>query len=105
MSLTITIPGAVEATIGATAPAVLTIGVGTPGATGPAGPGVPAGGLTAQFLQKTSNTSYATDWVTLPAYLPLAGGTMDVNATIDLSDSTAGTVSEVGGYGFAVSSD
>jgi len=107
MSLTITIPGAVEATIGATAPAVLTIGVGTPGATGPAGApgvGVPAGGLTAQFLQKTSNTSYATDWVTLPAYLPLAGGTMNVNAAIDLSDTTAGTVSEVGGYGMAISS-
>ena len=104
MSLTITIPGAVEATIGATAPAVLTIGVGTPGATGPAGPGVPAGGLTAQFLQKTSGLDYATDWVTLPAYLPLAGGTMNVNAAIDLSDTTAGTVSEVGGYGMAVSS-
>jgi hypothetical protein len=107
MSLTITIPGAVEATIGATAPAVLTVGVGTPGATGPAGPagvGVPAGGLTAQFLQKTSNASYATDWVTLPAYLPLAGGTMNVNAVVDFEDTTAGTVSEIGGYGFAVSS-
>ena len=107
MSLTITIPGAVEATIGATAPAVLTIGVGTPGATGPAGApgqGVPAGGLTAQFLQKTSNASYATDWVTLPAYLPLAGGTMNVNAAIDMTDTTAGTASEFGGYGMAVSS-
>ena len=107
MSLTITIPGAVEATIGATAPAVLTIGVGTPGATGhqgPAGVGVPAGGLTAQFLQKTSGLDYATDWVTLPAYLPLAGGTMNVNATIELSDTVTGTVSEVGGYGMAASS-
>jgi hypothetical protein len=65
---------------------------------------VPAGGLTAQFLQKTSNVSYATDWVTLPSYLPLAGGTMNVNAAIDFEDTTVGTVSEVGGYGMAVSS-
>jgi len=70
MSLTITIPGAVEATTGAVAPATLTIGVGTPGATGPAGPagaGVPAGGSSGQYLQKTSGLDYATDWVTLPA--------------------------------------
>jgi hypothetical protein len=37
-------------------------------------------------------------------FLPLAGGSMDVNAAIDFSDTTVGTVSEVGGYGFAVSS-
>lgn len=34
MSLTITIPGAVETTTGSTAPAVLTVGVGSPGAPG-----------------------------------------------------------------------
>ena len=79
--------------------------VGVPGPQGSPGVGVPAGGLTAQFLQKTSGLDYATDWVTLPAYLPLAGGTMDVNATIELSDPFTGTVSEVGGYGMAVSSD
>ena len=68
MSLTITIPGAVEATTGATAPATLTIGVGTPGAPGPqgpAGPGVPAGGTSGQFLQKIDGVSYNTDWVTV----------------------------------------
>ena len=72
MALTITIPGAVEATIGATAPAVLTIGVGTPGATGPQGPagspgvGVPAGGTAGQFLTKTTTgVDYATNWSTL----------------------------------------
>jgi hypothetical protein len=65
MALTITIPGAVEATIGATAPAVLTIGVGTPGATGPAGPGVPAGGTAGQFLTKINSTNYNTDWTTV----------------------------------------
>jgi hypothetical protein len=70
MALTITIPGAVEATIGATAPAVLTIGVGVPGATGPAGAagapgqGVPAGGTTGQVLQKASGVDYATQWST-----------------------------------------
>lgn len=63
MALTITIPGAVEATIGATAPAVLTIGVGTPGATGP---GVPVGGTAGQFLTKTTTgVDYATNWSTL----------------------------------------
>jgi len=72
MSLTITIPGAVDVTTGSTAPAVLTIGVGVPGATGPAGPGVPAGGTSGQYLQKTTTgVDYATDWVTLnlSAYL------------------------------------
>jgi hypothetical protein len=81
MALTITIPGAVEATIGATAPAVLTIGVGTPGATGPQGPagapgvGVPVGGTAGQFLTKIDGTNYNTDWTTvnLSAYLTKAG--------------------------------
>ena len=81
MALTITIPGAVEATIGATAPAVLTIGVGTPGATGPQGPqgiqgpqgpqgepgepgqGVPAGGLASQVLAKIDGQDFNTEWV------------------------------------------
>ena len=80
MSLTITIPGAVEATTGAVAPATLTIGVGTPGATGPAGPagaagvGVPAGGTAGQFLTKIDGTNYNTDWTTvnLSSYAPLA---------------------------------
>ena len=65
MSLTITIPGAVNVTTGAMAPAVLTIGVGVPGATGPAGPGVPAGGTAGQILQKIDGTNYNTDWVTV----------------------------------------
>ena len=38
------------------------------------------------------------------SYLPLAGGSMDADATIALEDTVIGTVSEVGGYGFAVSS-
>ena len=68
MSLTITIPGAVNATTGATAPATLTVGVGIPGATGPAGPagaGVPAGGTAGQFLTKIDGTNYNTDWTTV----------------------------------------
>jgi hypothetical protein len=80
MSLTITIPGAVNVTTGAMAPAVLTIGVGVPGAAGPAGPagpGVPVGGTAGQYLQKIDGTNYNTDWVTLnlAAYAPLAGAT------------------------------
>jgi hypothetical protein len=56
------------------APAVLTIGVGVPGAAGPqgpAGPGVPVGGTAGQYLQKIDGTNYNTDWVTLnlSAYL------------------------------------
>ena len=68
MSLTITIPGAVEATTGAVAPAILTVEVGTPGATGPqgpAGPGVPVGGTAGQFLTKIDGTNYNTDWTTV----------------------------------------
>ena len=74
MSLTITIPGAVEATTGATAPATLTVGVGVAGATGPAGPGVPAGGTAGQFLTKIDGTNYNTDWTTvnLAQYLTTA---------------------------------
>lgn len=59
MSLTITIPGAVNVTTGSFAPAVLTIGVGVPGAPGV---GVPAGGLTGQILLKASDLSYDTVW-------------------------------------------
>ena len=68
MSLTITIPGAVNVTTGSTAPAVLTIGVGVPGAAGPqgpAGPGVPTGGTAGQFLTKIDGTNYNTDWTTV----------------------------------------
>ena len=108
-------------TINEAAPGTLTIGVGTPGV------GVAAGGTTGQVLQKLSGVNYDTGWATpsadyitavtaplsvtsgnlsvnLSTYLPLAGGTMNANANVDLSDTVTGTVSEVGGYGFAVSS-
>jgi len=85
MSLTITIPGAVVATTGATAPATLTIGVGTPGATGPQGPagqGVPAGGTAGQFLTKIDGTNYNTDWTTvnLAAYAVKANNLSDLSS-------------------------
>ena len=89
MALTITIPGAVEATIGATAPAILTVGVGVPGATGATGAtgaqgpqgdpgeGVPVGGSAGQVLAKIDGTNYNTEWVNVEGdYVPLAGGTM-----------------------------
>ena len=108
-------------TINEAAPGTLTIGVGTPGV------GVPAGGSAGQVLTKVDGTDFNTvfatpsaDYITavtaplsvtsgnlsvnLSTYLPLAGGTMDANATVELSDTVTGTVSEVGGYGFAVSS-
>ena len=83
MSLTITIPGAVNVTTGAMAPAVLTVGVGVPGATGPAGPagpGVPVGGTAGQYLQKIDGTNYNTDWVTvnLGAYAVKANNLSDL---------------------------
>jgi hypothetical protein len=99
MSLTITIPGAVDVTTGSTAPAVLTIGVGVPGAQGPqgpAGPGVPAGGTSGQFLQKTSGTDYATDWVTVTPFisavtspLSVTSGNLSVNLSSYLTTSAA----------------
>lgn len=39
---------------------------GIQGIQGNPGPGVPAGGTTSQVLQKTSDTDYATGWVTPP---------------------------------------
>ena len=77
------------------APATLTLELGTPGpqgSTGPAGPtgatgsqgipgvGVPAGGASGQFLQKTSGVSYETDWVTvnLAAYAVKANNLSDL---------------------------
>lgn len=100
---------------------------GATGPTGATGAGVPVGGTAGQVLTKVNSTDFntvfatpAADFITavtaplsvtsgnlsvnLSTYLPLAGGTMDANATIELSDTTTATVSEVGGYGFAVSS-
>jgi hypothetical protein len=68
--------------------------------------GNPSGFLTdapsdgSQYARKDG----AWDVVSGGAFLPLAGGSMDADATIALEDTVIGTVSEVGGYGFAVSS-
>ena len=115
MALTITIPGAVEATIGATAPAILTVGVGVPGATGATGAtgaqgpqgdpgeGVPVGGSAGQVLAKIDGTNYNTEWVNVEGdYLPLAGGAMDANASITASDTGTDTDSELAGWGLGV---
>jgi hypothetical protein len=56
-----TVNGAVSGSVEGT----LTGSVGVPGPAGPAGIGVPAGGTSGQFLQKTSDVSYETDWVTV----------------------------------------
>ena len=96
MALTITIPGAVETTTGSTAPAVLTVGVGSPGQ------GVPSGGSTGQVLQKLSATKYDTGWTTPSADFitsvtsPLAVGSgvlsVDLSAKANLaSPSLTGT--------------
>jgi len=54
--------------------------VGVPGATGPAGQGVPAGGTAGQYLQKIDGTNYNTDWVTvnLGAYAVKANNLSDL---------------------------
>jgi len=73
MSLTVTIPGAVEAAVGSTAPATLVLQLGVPGpagspgaqgATGATGAGVAAGGTTGQVLTKIDGTNYNTEWTT-----------------------------------------
>ena len=61
----------------------LTGSVGVPGPAGAAGApgvGVPAGGASGQYLQKTSNADYATDWVTinLSAYAVKANNLSDL---------------------------
>jgi hypothetical protein len=113
--------GTISGDVGSNIPGTLSGSVGVPGPQGPtgsqgpqgiqgvpgvAGAGVAAGGTTGQYLVKTSNADYVTGWSTLSlsGYLPLAGGTMNVNAAIDFSDTTSGTVSEASGYGFLVSS-
>ena len=105
MSLTITIPGAVNVTTGAMAPAVLTVGVGVPGAAGPqgpAGPGVPAGGTAGQYLQKIDGTNYNTDWVTVN----LGAYAVKANNLSDLADAgTARTNLGLGTMAVATAAD
>ena len=105
MSLTITIPGAVNVTTGAMAPAVLTVGVGVPGAAGPqgpAGPGVPVGGTAGQYLQKIDGTNYNTDWVTLN----LAAYAVKANNLSDLTNfGTARTNLGLGTMAVATAAD
>jgi hypothetical protein len=55
----------ITGTITGTVVGTLTGSVGVPGPAGPAGVGLPAGGTSGQFLQKTSGADYATDWVTV----------------------------------------
>jgi hypothetical protein len=55
----------ISGTISGIVPGTLTGSVGVPGPAGPAGIGLPAGGTSGQFLQKTSGVDYATDWVTV----------------------------------------
>lgn len=105
MSLTITIPGAVDVTTGSTAPATLTIGVGVPGAQGPQGPagqGVPTGGTAGQFLTKIDGTNYNTDWTTvnLSVYAVKANNLSDLT-----SASTARTNLGLGTMATATASD
>ena len=92
MALTITIPGAVETTTGSTAPAVLTVGVGSPGAPGV---GVPSGGSTGQYLVKASGVSYDTAWLTanyitsVTAPLAVTAGDLAVDLSAYLTTATA----------------
>jgi hypothetical protein len=65
------VAGTLDGSVGVPGPAGSPGATGATGATGPAGPagapgvGVPAGGASGQFLQKTSGVDYATDWVTV----------------------------------------
>lgn len=130
-TLAVTLEGIAPATLtidlGTPGPQGLPGPTGSQGPTGATGAGVAAGGTTGMVLQKLSATNYDTGWATpaadyitavtaplavtsgnlsvnLSTYLPLAGGAMDADATITLEDTVLDRVSEVGGYGFAVSS-
>jgi len=63
--------------------------VGATGPTGAAGLGVPAGGTTGQILRKTSNSSYATEWVDAEAVQDVA---LNELTDVDLSELTDGQV-------------
>jgi hypothetical protein len=83
----------------------LTGSVGVPGPAGAAGApgqGVPAGGASGQYLQKTSNADYATDWVTinLSAYAVKANNLSDLT-----SASTARTNLGLGTMAVATAAD
>jgi hypothetical protein len=70
---------------GATGPAGPTGATGAPGAPGV---GVPVGGTSGQFLQKTSGADYATDWVTVNPFITSVSSPLSVNSgvlSIDLS--------------------
>jgi hypothetical protein len=78
---------------------------GDQGPQGNTGVGVPVGGTAGQVLAKIDGTNYNTEWINVSgSSLPLAGGTMDVNATIAFEETYTGTYSEIGGYGMAVTS-
>jgi hypothetical protein len=79
---------------------------GPAGAAGAPGVGVPAGGLTGQYLVKISGVDFATGWQTLSlsGYLSLDGGEMNANAEITFEDTALGRVALASGSAFAVSS-
>lgn len=54
---------------------------GPTGAAGTTGQGVPTGGTTGQVLAKTSNTNFATQWIT-----PASGGSGSFNGVMTVSD-------------------
>jgi hypothetical protein len=88
------IPGTLTGSVGVPGPQGPTGSTGATGATGPAGPagspgqGVPVGGTSGQFLQKTSGADYATDWVTVNPFITSVSSPLSVNSgvlSIDLS--------------------
>lgn len=95
------IPGTLTGSVGVPGPQGPTGSTGATGATGPAGPtgspgqGVPVGGTSGQYLQKTSGADYATDWVTvnLAAYAVKANNLSDLtNFTTARSNLGLGTM-------------
>jgi len=107
MSLTVTIPGAVLAEVGATAPATLVLELGVPGPTGAAGAagaagatgaGVAAGGSSGQALIKDGNQDFVTTWAYM---LPLSGGAMTNDSSITIQDTIANN-SELAALGLKV---
>jgi len=91
--------------------------VATPGAQGPAGPagsqgipgtpgvGVPAGGSSGQFLQKTSGVSYETDWVTVNPFISSVSSPLSVTSgVLSINLSAYATEAWVQSQGYITSS-
>jgi hypothetical protein len=74
---------------------------GAPGANGANGVGIPAAGNTGQYLTKSDNNDYNTQWSTLPAIPTLNVFTCKQNAAVSAMNNNA-TLNNISGMAFNV---